>query len=387
MNGLDLLFQENQGKISKKRRVEIAKKHFVFHFGGGVFSMNSLREVLRFFYAICDRYKGIPLPVDLDLGEVHFSDKLVITLLECVCEHIIQTYRTDIRLYINPKGDIWTDGFYSSPLLLLMNRELVRRKEFCIKFEMEIYQRHFRRRFDGVEVPESYVQSKAFDDIVYFLNLFDLDVHDREDIAEIAMELVGNATGHTRSDCLLDIDVTRDYDKRNTEGKYVGINLSVVNFSRKLLSNAIQEKIMQDTEDVLGDRYQYVKSAYKNHAGHFGEAYTEQDFFTITAFQHKISGRMENNVTGGTGLTGLIKGLQQRSDSHSCYAVSGCRRLKFKPEYLVYNEDGWIGFNTTNDYLNKPPESGLLTKNDLIIPGTAFNLTFVMKRGNSNYGE
>lgn len=55
-------------------------------------------------------------------------------------------------------------------------------------------------------------------------------------LAEVAVELVGNALEHSRSDCFLDIDVTpRDYVRRNdpTGPKYYGVNICVVNFLRR----------------------------------------------------------------------------------------------------------------------------------------------------------
>ena len=99
----------------------------------------------------------------------------------------------------------------------------------------------------------------------------------------------------------------------------------------------------------------------------------------MTAFQHKISGR-ENSITGGTGLTKLIESLETRSETHICYVQSGKRVVIFKPEYLSYNDDGWLGFNENNDYLTTAPQENLFSGNHYLLPGTAFNLNFVMKR-------
>mgnify|MGYP004478015239 CR=1 FL=1 len=381
MTDLDLLLRENHDYHYRPRVID---SRFVFLFAGDIFSVDSIREVICFFNSIIARYKTIPMPVILDLGQTDFSDKLVIILLECVCADVIETYRVDIKITVEPRTAIQSEGLRSSPLLLLTAQNKKKRQEFLKKFDHEIYLNHFRRTFSGSLLADSPILSRSFDDIAFFLKVFDLQDKDREDIAEIAIELIGNAIGHVKADCLLDIDVSRDYIKANADGTFFGVNIGIVNFSQQLLGQAIQEKITQDHNNLLGERYQSVKAAYRRHASYFNELYTEQDFYTIAAFQHKISGRRDNSITGGTGLTGLIKGLQQRSDAHRCYLLSGRRKLLFVPRYLEYNSDEWIGFNEVNDFLETPPNQKLIQKSLLTVPGTAFNLTFILKRG-ANY--
>ncbi|MEI3281658.1 MAG: hypothetical protein V8R61_02550 [Enterocloster sp.] len=106
----------------------------------------------------------------------------------------------------------------------------------------------------------------------------------------------------------------------------------------------------------MSGRYKDVWNAYKFHQGYFNSEYTEDDFFNIAAFQHKISGSIRKEVTGGTGLTKLIYSLEKRSDAHNCYMSSGKRLLWFQREFLEYNDDNWIGFNLNKDFLTHIPE-------------------------------
>ena len=110
------------------------------------------------------------------------------------------------------------------------------------------------------------------------------------------------------------------------------------------------------------------------------DTYKEEDFFNIASFQHKISGSIKKNTTGGTGLTKLVSSLEKQSDAHKCYLITGNRALWFFHQYLEYNQDGWIGFNTENDFLNKTPAYTVIGPNSIYLPGTAYNLNFVMKR-------
>ena len=78
--------------------------------------------------------------------------------------------------------------------------------------------------------------------------------------------------------------------------------------------------------------------------------------------------------------------MEERSDAYRCYVVSGKRAVNFYKELLEYNDDKWIGFNQENDYISKIPSE--IDENNLVIseslmymPGTAYNLNFVMKEG------
>ena len=104
------------------------------------------------------------------------------------------------------------------------------------------------------------------------------------------------------------------------------------------------------------------------------------------SFQHKISSRKDKFSTGGTGLTQLLRGLQDKSDAYECYMLSADRRYNFIKSILLHNEEEWIGFNDKFDFLNALPDRKFISKSNLFLPGTAYNLNFVMKREENNYG-
>ena len=130
MTDLDLLLRENHDYHYRPRVID---SRFVFLFAGDIFSVDSIREVICFFNSIIARYKTIPMPVILDLGQTDFSDKLVIILLECVCADVIETYRVDIKITVEPRTAIQSEGLRSSPLLLLTAQNKKKRQEFLKK--------------------------------------------------------------------------------------------------------------------------------------------------------------------------------------------------------------------------------------------------------------
>ena len=75
--------------------------------------------------------------------------------------------------------------------------------------------------------------------------------------------------------------------------------------------------------------------------------------------------------------------MEERSDTHNCYMVSGERAIFFRQELLNYNEDKWIGFNECNDYFNNRPSNSVLGLGHIYMPGTAYNLNFAMRKEGS----
>lgn len=124
-----------------------------------------------------------------------------------------------------------------------------------------------------------------------------------------------------------------------------------------------------------------VKIAYNNHKPHFDYVgYCEDDFYILSSFQDKITGRNEMATTGGTGLTTLVSNLTYRSDAYNCYVISGFRKLNFITQYLEINEDYWYGFNDEKDFINFPPAKCCFQSNPFFMPGTAYNLNFVLEK-------
>ena len=86
-------------------------------------------------------------------------------------------------------------------------------------------------------------------------------------------------------------------------------------------SNEFKDRIKNIPQNV--DRYKKLLEAYNYHKQFFGSEYTEDDFFNIATFQNRISGNPNKEEVGGTGLTYLIKSLQEKSDSDD-FVVIGC---------------------------------------------------------------
>ena len=375
MNGLQMLLLNNSGTTFSN--VNIVDKCFTYRLQGSEITDSSLSSMISFANTILHKYADIKLPIVFQLGSAPFADKLIYVLFECLCDCLIEDYKYDVRVIFSQRGAIHTAGIRTSPLLILGSTLEETREKFPDAFASGLSTgRHFRRLLTRDEICGTDALCKMFDQIVHFQEMFDVNIDCSDAVAEVIVELVGNAGEHGQSDCLIDFDVAPHYTKRDSDGEYVGLNIAVVNFSSQLLGSSLKKKILSSQD--LDERYRIVLDAFQNHQVFFNDSYDENDFFNITAFQHKISGRRDSVLVGGTGLTKLIESLERRADAHNCYMTSGNKRMWFRHQHLRYN-DGWIGFNLQNDYVNSRPDASVLSRNKFYIPGTAYNLNFVMK--------
>lgn len=381
MTNEELLFEKNNTK--GKTKIKITQGMVVYEPPDSMFNYTTLKSIINFLNYVHEKYRGIKIPISFELGNIYFIDKLVYVLFECICDCLISNWGHDVYVQFNNEDTIWTAGICSSPLLLLKTGEKKHIQKFKQKFNIDIYHHHYRRIVKGCEQKDSIVLSKIMSEIESFLKTFSVQKECRDEITEVIVELMGNAGEHTGSDCLIDLDVSHGYRKKGDSSNYYGINLAIVNFSGKLLGDGLKEKILGEIE-YLDDRHKEVKIAYQLHRKNFGEKYTKNDFFNIASFQNRISEREKTEHTGGTGLPKLIKSLEQRSDSHRCYVISGDRGVIFLKRYLEYNSENWIGFNKEKDFLSNIPALESVEESQIYFPGTAYNLNFVMKGEDEN---
>lgn len=239
---------------------------------------------------------------------------------------------------------------------------------------------HFRRiiscgDIDGVAV--------LLGELKIFFRTFDFGNDYGIQLARVATELADNASEHAEADCLVDIYVSDPtYRKTGSDNYYYAISMVVIDFSEKRLNTAIRKKI-ENKDYGESKRYQIVSEAYEKHREYFDNLnYFEEDFYNVASFQDRISGRYLETESGGTGLTEMIKSIEDKAEVHQCYVLSGSKGLWLEPEYLKYNDDNWIGFNKENNFSEIIPDLGILVRSDVEFTGTGYNFVLVLKKEN-----
>ena len=119
--------------------------------------------------------------------------------------------------------------------------------------------------------------------------------------------------------------------------------------------------------------------AYENQKKFFGDKYNINSFAMISAFQKYVTTRKMSKNTGGTGLTTLINALIEKSTHNACYAISGNTNLIFKKEFLTLNNEGLIGFNEKNNYIEMIPDEKVVNVNKYDMNVNIYNLQFILK--------
>lgn len=362
-----------------------SKKNYTYETHSSKIDATEIRRILNFINAIKKKHRLSLLPITINLKNSIFEDKLSYILLECICYNLIEKEECRLTLIFNCKHSIYNEGIKTS-CLKHVNGSSIGLEKFKRLFKFDIFQSHFRRivKYESYSIEST---SLMVQDIDNYLKGCGIQRGYRNIVSEIVGELLDNSIEHSKSDCLIDLDVTRDYEKINSgaNDSYCGVNIVVLNFSDIMLSHGIYEKIkkiddLEYSATEVTSRYYDVIRARAFHSKYWCDKYTEKDFYTIASFQHKISSRKDTFSTGGTGLTQLLRGLQDRSDAYECYLLSADRRYSFIKNILSHNADSWIGFNEQSDFFNTLPDGKFISASNLYMPGTAYNLNFVMKR-------
>lgn len=326
---------------------------------------------------IVNKYGSMCHTICIKFESIKPIDKLTYILLECIIYELMRKYKNIWILTKEIIPEIQTSGL-SSSLLWAYIRGTITKEQYCKRFFRSLQENHYRRM---IRQDDSSEISKLMTDIKIFLKVFDIEDEDRRKIAKIVSELADNACEHSKSDCLIDIDVSNPiYKKRDDpDGVYYSVNICVLNFSDIFLGDTLREKIMKKKYKD-SNRYEDVANAYETHKSFFNFKYTEEHFFMLTAFQNKISGRENETETGGVGLNEMICEVEKRADTHNCYVLSKNKVICFLPEYLVNNLEGWVGFNKEHDFLNSRPSTNSIYDSDTFLTGTGYNLSLIYRR-------
>lgn len=245
----ELLFKENEIS-TKKKCPKIVNKQYTYKSHSQKVNINEIKKILLFLSAIKKSHKLSLLPIFLDLGNGGFEDKLSYILLECIAYHLIEKEKCKLRLNFYCKHTIFNEGIKSSYLSKIDGSQK-NNNDFVKKFKKEIYKSHYRNVVDLKSFKDGDV-SRIVQDVDSFLKPFNIAKEYRDSVSDVVGELIDNALEHSKSDCLIDLDVTKNYVNNTNadDGLYCGVNIVILNFSEFLLGDKLLKKIKQiDIQD------------------------------------------------------------------------------------------------------------------------------------------
>ncbi|MFR4986812.1 MAG: hypothetical protein ACLUCH_05405 [Lachnospirales bacterium] len=369
MDNIEKLFNPNK-KLNLKYYLKNSELVFRYY-DDNISYLDSIfiNKLIKFVNDVYIFVKNNPINIRLNIKPVNFKDRLVSVFFECICYYIISTTKCKIS------HNLRFDNTHLSNLNYL-NSKGFNKDIFIRNFYEKIYEGFYRKIIRLSDCNSNYlsVLMTNIDSFLKYLLNEKQDSNYRNDISMVVAELVGNALEHTKSDCLINIDLVQEDKKRI-------INIAIINFSDIIMGEFVKEKMYKD-EQMLDDRFLQLKQAFDTHNKICKEResydYNIEDFYMLACFQKKISGRMYR-IGSGTGLTELVKTLnkiQSNSENDACYMMSGNKGLFFNKHLTKINKDGWIGFNEAGDFLNDIPQKGIVLKSRTFLKGVAYNLIF-----------
>lgn len=385
---------ENVGSLTtfSKREINIRKINqtdfvgYVYKLKTTTIGFSTLKEIVDFIKIVTDKNVSQKIPICLDLAGGQPVDKLTMSLLECICFHVIQNLKRKIVVTYNYTVDIVTDQMKNSAFAQLGPKGYNPDK-FVSEFLRYSLHRQLRQIYQSnVDI------ATVMSDFKTFGNMMGIGVDAANRLGKLVGEVVDNSVIHAQSSCFVDLDISTPYKKKDSNDRFYGINLTVMNFSKQYFYDGIRIKMDQFRQQyrslktaALFKNYQNIEDAYNYHQKYFDTLYTQKHFWIIAALQHHVSGRNNQFYTNGVGLTELIRMIHKYSDKQQCYISSGNIGIRFEKELMEYNNntDKMVGFNESADFLTAIPDKHVLGNNKLHIPGTVYNLSFTVKESNN----
>lgn len=342
---------------------------------GQKFGGQQVSVLLSYIGFVMKKYGKMCRKLVIYFEKLYPEDKLSYIILEYIVFELFKYYKDVCVKAGGYDYDISTHGFQSSPLFEYIAQK-ISAQEYCKKYSKILNHNHYRKI---ISENDEFAVSNLMSEVKTFLKPFSISEDAATTIAKITSELADNAGEHAKSECLVDIDISSEYQKEGVvDEKYYCVNICALNFSDTCLDDIVREKIV--TENYKGEeRYKKVFKAYDKHKKFFDNNYTDEHFFMLAAFQNKISGRKEITESGGVGLYEMISVVEKNADMHNCYVLSKDKVIRFFPLLLVSNKDNWVGFNKEHDFLNMPPDMQSINWSNTYLMGTGYNLTLIYR--------
>ena len=392
MKNSDLLYKYTKDKKFKKSNGNI--KYIDIH--DDEITSKTLNYIAMRFKDFT-RYRLMPYTIVLRMVSLIFADKICYLMLDELIYSLFKKTNFELHIMLTKDCEIGPSEYWKS--LGIQNTAFIKtrqrthsthidRKIFFEEYGNKVINTNtYKVLISSEEIKEdSYIESKIFSnvhDTMSFPN--NTQNHNLDDfistISESVAELVCNVGCHTDADCLIDINFGIE---KNEDVKFFWTSIAIINFSENRLFDKIRYNIDNKIYSPENTVYSNIYKAFENHKKSFDEKYKPEHFFMITAFQNHVSTRDTScSTSGGTGLTTLIKNIIGRAEQDYSYVLSGNQLILFENSFLDIEDNNFIGFNKEKNFIDYPPEKGILSESLLYVPGTVYNL-FLIKEIDEN---
>ncbi len=375
MKNIECLF-EGIPPINHKKNKDINKDKLIIN--KKMFSSESIFKIIEHFNWKIMHNNNVRVKIEVQCSII--GDDATLIVFESMLYYLIKNYNFDIQYTFKVNKNLVGYELYKLSNLIKYDNKKIDKLDFIQNYEknFDISMHHYKKVcINSKENKKSEYLSLLYDDICNFLKNNYINQNYYEALGETIAEIVGNCLEHSDTDTILDIKITRSY-KDNNECKFV--NVTVISFTKEKFGEKLKQFIFNE-EKGFNSSNEIVKKAYNIQCKKFNNNYSIDNFLMVSAFQKNVTTRKNSEGSGGKGLTRFIETLIDLSIDDFCYVMNGNTIIFLKKPFLKLNEDGTIGFNTENNYIENLPNSQTVVNSNKCFNGTIHNLSFILEGG------
>lgn len=375
MKNIECLF-EGIPPINHKKNKDINKDKLIIN--KKMFSSESVFKIIEHFNWKIMHNNNVRVKIEVQCPII--GDDATLIVFESMLYYLIKNYNFDIQYTFKVNKNLVGYELYKLSNLIKYDNKKIDKLDFMQNYEknFDISMHHYKKVcINSKENKKSEYLSLLYDDICNFLKNNYINQKYYEALGETIAEIMGNCLEHSDTDTILDIKITRSY-KDNNECKFV--NVTVISFTKEKFGEKLKQFIFNE-EKGFNSSNEIVKKAYNIQCKKFNNNYSIDNFLMVSAFQKNVTTRKNSEGSGGKGLTRFIETLIDLSIDDFCYVMNGNTIIFLKKPFLKLNEDGTIGFNTENNYIENLPNSQTVVNSNKCFNGTIHNLSFILEGG------
>ncbi len=375
MKNIECLF-EGIPPINHKKNKDINKDKLIIN--KKMFSSESIFKIIEHFNWKIMHNNNVRVKIEVQCSII--GDDATLIVFESMLYYLIKNYNFDIQYTFKVNKNLVGYELYKLSNLIKYDNKKIDKLDFMQNYEknFDISMHHYKKVcINSKENKKSEYLSLLYDDICNFLKNNYINQNYYEALGETIAEIMGNCLEHSDTDTILDIKITRSY-KDNNECKFV--NVTVISFTKEKFGKKLKQFIFNE-EKGFNSSNEIVKDAYNIQSKKFNNNYSIDNFLMVSAFQKNVTTRKNSEGSGGKGLTRFIETLIDLSIDDFCYVMNGNTIIFLKKPFLKLNEDGTIGFNTENNYIENLPNSQIVVNSNKCFNGTIHNLSFILEGG------
>lgn len=375
MKNIECLF-EGIPPINHKKNKDINKDKLIIN--KKMFSSESVFKIIEHFNWKIMHNNNVRVKIEVQCPII--GDDATLIVFESMLYYLIKNYNFDIQYTFKVNKNLVGYELYKLSNLIKYDNKKIDKLDFMQNYEknFDISMHHYKKVcINSKENKKSEYLSLLYDDICNFLKNNYINQKYYEALGETIAEIMGNCLEHSDTDTILDIKITRSY-KDNNECKFV--NVTVISFTKEKFGEKLKQFIFNE-EKGFNSSNEIVKDAYNIQSKKFNNNYSIDNFLMVSAFQKNVTTRKNSEGSGGKGLTRFIETLIDLSIDDFCYVMNGNTIIFLKKPFLKLNEDGTIGFNTENNYIENLPNSQIVVNSNKCFNGTIHNLSFILEGG------